>query len=400
MVKVGILALSEPGHINATIRLRNELLEADCDVRYIVDKFQRGEEELYTARKLPVTRALPTPSGSLHLPGFSPDVVLVESVLIIEAIKFWAAEVPVVKMSSTFSQRYDPRLPPVTSDLPPDAGPELVASAWQHEHRQVNPWKRPTWPQECIDFARSRGFPRAWLDERAAADITFKFPELNLAPAELDFERTDEDLFYTGPCVELARDETPLFGLPVDRPIIYCALGTQTHRYADLKQKTRLLLDAARLLPDLHFVFARRGEELDDLPPNVMTVSHAPQLSVLRRSALFINHGGLNSIKEALCLGVPPVVLPFDMDQPGNAARVTHHGCGVHASWDLDAGQLADLVRRALGDGQLRSRVLALRDRFEKALEERHAAKAFMRAWEFSRRFRKRKSTRSVWIMV
>jgi zeaxanthin glucosyltransferase len=407
MVRVGILALSQPGHINATVRLRNELLELDCDVRYIVDKFQHGEEDLYTKRSLPVTRAFPTQSGSLHIPGFSPDVILIESVLIIEAIKFWDLGIPVVKLCSTFSQRYDPRLPPVTSNLPPSAGPdqsgehaERVASAWNVEHARANPWQPQTWLQECVDFARSRGFPRAWIDERAAIDITFRFPELSLAPSELDFERTDEDLFYAGPCVDLSRDETPMTGLPTDRPVVYCAFGTQTHRYPDLKRRAAQLLDAARMLPDLHFVLSWDGEELENVPPNVVATQYAPQLSLLRRSALFVTHGGLNSLKEALCLGVPPLVLPFDADQPGNAARLMHHGCGRYASWDLEAVELADLVRHTLNDQQLRRRVLAISERLLQALDEKSAAKAFQRAWEYSRRFRKRRASRSVWVMV
>jgi hypothetical protein len=407
MVKVGIFSLSEPGHINATVRLRNELLELDCDVRYIVDKFQRGEEDLYTQRRLPVTRAFPTQGGSLHVPGFSPEVVLIESVLMVEAIKFWDMGVPVVKMSSTFSQRYDPRLPPITCDLPAsvegggsDDHVRRISQAWEVEHRRVNPWQRPTWVQECLDFARSRGFPRAWVDDRAAVDVTFKFPELNLAPAELDFERSEDDLIYAGPCVELSRSETPLTGLPQDRTIVYCAFGTQTHRYADLKLRLHLLVETARLVPELHFVISLGRERLDDLPANVTTVAQAPQISLLRRSALFITHGGLNSIKEALCIGVPPIVLPFDMDQPGNAARLTHHGCGVHAASGLDAAQLASLIRRTMGDEELKRRVLAVRDRFQLALEKRHAAQAFQRAWQLSRRFRKRRAARAVWVMV
>lgn len=44
---------------------------------------------------------------------------------------------------------------------------------------------------------------------------------------------------------------------------------------------------------------------------------------------LFITQGGLQSLEEALFLGVPVLVLPFFGDQLSNAKRVTEHGLGL-----------------------------------------------------------------------
>ena len=65
-------------------------------------------------------------------------------------------------------------------------------------------------------------------------------------------------------------------------------------------------------------------------PPsgNPIVVRYAPQLELLRRSALTITHGGLNTVLESLSIGVPLVVIPVTNDQPGVGARVEWTGTG------------------------------------------------------------------------
>ena len=48
---------------------------------------------------------------------------------------------------------------------------------------------------------------------------------------------------------------------------------------------------------------------LGDLPSDPVVVGYAPQLELIRRSALTISHGGLNTALESLACGVPMVVL-------------------------------------------------------------------------------------------
>ncbi len=48
----------------------------------------------------------------------------------------------------------------------------------------------------------------------------------------------------------------------------------------------------------------------------------APQLAVLKQADVFVTHGGMNSVSEALVHGVPMVVVPFISDQLTNAQRI------------------------------------------------------------------------------
>jgi UDP:flavonoid glycosyltransferase YjiC (YdhE family) len=52
-------------------------------------------------------------------------------------------------------------------------------------------------------------------------------------------------------------------------------------------------------------------------------------VDVLRRTALFVTHGGFNSVHEALWFGVPMVVVPQGHDQPWIARRLADLGAGL-----------------------------------------------------------------------
>lgn len=70
------------------------------------------------------------------------------------------------------------------------------------------------------------------------------------------------------------------------------------------------------------------AKRIESLPPNSIVVKSAPQLELLKRSALCITHAGLNTTLESLAQGVPLVAIPVTNDQPGVAARIAHTKTG------------------------------------------------------------------------
>jgi len=107
---------------------------------------------------------------------------------------------------------------------------------------------------------------------------------------------------------------------------------------------------------------------LGDLPGDPVVVGYAPQLELIRRSALTISHGGLNTALESLAWGVPMVVLPVTYDQPGVGARVEWSGVGRSIPVGrLTVDRLRDAVRLVLGDPAYRERAGRLRSSIEAA---------------------------------
>lgn len=69
--------------------------------------------------------------------------------------------------------------------------------------------------------------------------------------------------------------------------------------------------------------------DLGEIPKNFTVLPSVPQVQVLQRASLFITHGGMNSVHEALVTGTPMVVVPQASDQRWVAERVQGVGAGV-----------------------------------------------------------------------
>lgn len=101
-----------------------------------------------------------------------------------------------------------------------------------------------------------------------------------------------------------------------------------------------------------------RLSRLVKIPDNVMVYPYVPQLRVLKSSAVFITHGGMNSISEALSEGVPMIVIPFMSDQPTNARRIEELELGVQMSYKkLTSDALRTTVNSLLKNECIRSNV-------------------------------------------
>lgn len=113
-----------------------------------------------------------------------------------------------------------------------------------------------------------------------------------------------------------------------DRPLIYASLGTLQNR---VEGTFRTIAEACDGLDTQLVISTGHGvapERLGDLPGRPIVVPYAPQLDLLRRSALAVTHAGLNTVLDSLATGVPIVAIPITNEQPGIAARVAWVGAG------------------------------------------------------------------------
>jgi zeaxanthin glucosyltransferase len=99
------------------------------------------------------------------------------------------------------------------------------------------------------------------------------------------------------------------------------------------------------------------------LPGDPIVVRYAPQLEIVKKSAVVITHAGLNTVLESLAEGVPLVALPLGNDQPGVAARVAARGAGVVIPQKkLTARRLRAAVRSVLSEPGYRRAATALKN--------------------------------------
>ena len=191
------------------------------------------------------------------------------------------------------------------------------------------------------------------------------------AALELPGRRSPPHVHYTGPWTDAAGRapvDFPWSRLDPGRPLAYASMGTLQN---GVLRTFQMIAEACAGL-DLQLVISLGGGQdpalLGDLPGEPVVVGYAPQLDLIRRSALTISHGGLNTALESLARGVPMVVLPVAYDQPGVGARVEWSGVGRSIPVGrLTVDRLRDAVRTVLGDPAYRERAGRLQASIEVA---------------------------------
>jgi MGT family glycosyltransferase len=154
-------------------------------------------------------------------------------------------------------------------------------------------------------------------------------------PAEFDFPRRMAPglMHYTGPWMD-EKLEAPLAGaeFPFEkldgRPILYASLGTlqsASNRHFEIIAKSCEGIDLQVVVS----LGAREGAHRRKLPGNHLVVAFAPQIELLKRTALTITHAGMNTTMQALSFGIPLVAIPLAHDQPAIAARLKRVGAGI-----------------------------------------------------------------------
>ncbi|HXW72579.1 MAG TPA: glycosyltransferase [Methylocella sp.] len=196
-------------------------------------------------------------------------------------------------------------------------------------------------------------------------------PEIILCPRELEFIREERPgRYYLGCNIDLQRQEADFpWNLLGSRRLIYCSLGTVSwFDKATYQRFFQVILDVAATKSTFQWVISLydvvNPEDFANVPSNVLLVKRAPQLALLRRCVIAIVHGGGNTTKECAYFGVPMVVFPLGLDQPGNAARVVYHGLGVRGDFSsVTADQMSALVDRVDRDSffQMQARLMGER---------------------------------------
>ena len=116
-------------------------------------------------------------------------------------------------------------------------------------------------------------------------------------------------------------------------------------------------------------VGAKKNESLPMLPGNHTVVPYAPQTELLKRAALTITHGGMNTTMQALHFGSPLIAIPLTHDQPAIAARVKRSGAGVVIPpRKLTVQRLRAAIDAILSDdGPWKARAVAMREASRRA---------------------------------
>jgi len=208
-------------------------------------------------------------------------------------------------------------------------------------------------------YAEKNGLQIDWNDPAATVS---KLAVITQTPREFDFpvSHWPPQFHYAGPFHDdEGREQVPFpWEKLTGAPLIYASMGTLVN---GMEHLYRTILEAVGRIPETQLVLSVgkniKPEDLRPIPSNAIIVSTAPQIELLKLSALCITHAGLNTALEALAQGVPMVAIPIGFDQPGVAARLAYHGVGEFVEMaHLTAGRLSELIQRVRKNPSYRDR--------------------------------------------
>ena len=258
---------------------------------------------------------------------------------------------PFVQVSNALHVDYTGRTPICFVDWPYETGPDAQARNMEAVRRARKLLEPVT--AEAQAYAKKVGLSVDWNNPHSTLS---PLAWVTQCPREFDFGCAPDfpQFHYAGPFHD-GRGRID-FDFPwqqlTGKPIVYASMGTLQNGLIDI---FRSITQAAIAFKELQFVLSIGGnldpKLLGDIPANVLVVSQAPQIEILKRSSLCITHGGLNTVLESLSSGVPMIALPITNDQPGVAARIANKKVGVAMSPDQATPEnFVTAIKRVLGD--------------------------------------------------
>ena len=369
-MRIGFLSLPVPGHLNPMTALARKLQSRGHDVVFIsladVAPFVEAaglpfvpcSEEAYPAGSLgKLVRRLSELSGeeALHftvnamMKGYTaslfeslPDTLSEAAVdaLVLDQYQPYAELIPMhlgmpfVQVSNALHVDYTGLTPICFVDWPYQTGVDATARNMEGVRRARMLLEPVTAAAQA--YTRKVGLSVDWNNPHSTLS---PLAWVTQCPREFDFGRAPDfpQFHYAGPFHD-GRGRMD-FDFPwqqlTGQPLVYASMGTLQNGLIEI---FRSITQAATGLKELQFVLAVGGQldpkELGDIPSNVLVVSHAPQIEILKRSSVCITHAGLNTVLESLTSGVPMLAVPITNDQPGVAARIADKKVGVVISPD------------------------------------------------------------------
>src|SRR5918997_4554257 len=135
-------------------------------------------------------------------------------------------------------------------------------------------------------------------------------------PFQPDADALDERYVFVGPSISPRSDATgfPL-DLLADNPTLYISLGTVFNANPEFFDTCFDAFADSDWQVVLSVGTRTDPSTLVRVPDNFLVRSHVPQLEVLELTGVFVTHGGMNSVMEAIYYGVPMVVVPQQPEQ-------------------------------------------------------------------------------------
>jgi MGT family glycosyltransferase len=202
-------------------------------------------------------------------------------------------------------------------------------------------------------------------------DLNIVYTSTNMEP---DIFQSVNSYRFVGPSLFFKKEQSdfPFYKLK-DKKVVYISLGTL---HNDNVHFYKTCLDA--FANKEYYVVVSVGFDIDldnflDLPENFTIRQSVPQQKLLDHVDLFITHSGMNSVNEAICRGVPMLLLPHHFEQKLIARRVEELGMGmVMDIKKVTPTELYEISRTLITNPEFKKQALKYKSIFSEEEETPH----------------------------
>ena len=186
----------------------------------------------------------------------------------------------------------------------------------------------------------------------------------------------DDSYYFIGPSIE----ERPIdnsfnFKKDENKKLIYISLGTIFNNNIEFYKEC---IETFRNMKEFQIIMSVGNminiKDLGGIIDNIYVFNYVPQLQVLKEADIFISHGGINSINEAIFLNkVPLIIIPQQIDQFDNAKKIEELGAGIALdNKTINQEILKNAVSQILNnENKFQSGIEVIKKSFKDSREER-----------------------------
>ncbi|MFA0964342.1 glycosyltransferase [Roseivirga sp. BDSF3-8] len=317
----------------------------------------------------------------------SPDLIFLDQLFMwAYALPLLEADVPLAGINCILSDEAVAGIPPVTTDYIP-ADPPSRQDEKEAKKKWNRMYRKRLWDYWFSDSRKLRKQIAGTGTELRWQEFGYKLsiPEVVLFPPEFEFSSKGEtgQRRYVGGFTGKSHhhSESNHFSEKYtgEKKLIYMSFGNIVtgERYAAERERLcQAFLSLMKTRPELYGIMQvsdkdEAGRYQKQAGENVEVVHWVDQVAVLRSASLFISHCGCSSIREAMHFSVPVFGIPFDLDQPGNAARLQYHGAGVMRNpAGMTSEEFEDTVLHMLKDPAFRRKAKMMQKAFDRPENE------------------------------
>lgn len=356
-MKILFINLPYYGHVVPTIGLVQELIKRGCEVTYLLpfdweDKIVESGATFYgykNHKQLSEQIKYAYSAAEKIVEQF--DLVLYEQFFFLGKHLAEAHNKPVVRIFTAPATNQKLMHAFITAKGPLSIFRfEWIARAFTKDIAKEIPMKTENWLYEIVENPPALNLVYTLRSYQPYAD---EFPK--------------EQFKFLGPSIYERKAQKFAF-YKRKSAVVYISLGTvlkgavsffQTCIEAFRNEDVDVIISVGQKFP---------MKKLKKVPEHIHIYPSVPQLEVLKMADVFVTHGGMNSVSEALVFGTPMVVIPFVSDQPVNASCIEKLGVGKRMEYAaVNKESLKTTVLSVMTDAMIKKNMLQVQKQISEA---------------------------------